>query len=217
MESHSTHSWFSIHQTDRDEKLKGAQSLIHYVTLCKYMLIPAQEVNLQGSEAFKQAKEYPALIPDYGPRGWCRLEWFIFSLLNEMQADRQEVQLYVIQRKGNLLQFPRVRQGDASYMPSKGDLSNPNDRQIIKAMEDKMIRAYGERIVNKAAAAGTEGNLKDKMIRPEHLASLGAAVKRYGSVSLNLDQNELGTEGVTVPVEFWETLVLESPTLTSLR
>ena len=69
--------WPSIHQDDKAEKLKGVMSLIKYATLSHYMLVPTEEERLSDIR--------PDLIPGYGSRGWCRVEYFIFSLIAEMR------------------------------------------------------------------------------------------------------------------------------------
>ena len=61
--------WQSIYQDDKEEKLKGVESLIKYTTLCEFMLVPTEEEMLPGSVA-----QYPERIPGYGKRGWCRCE-----------------------------------------------------------------------------------------------------------------------------------------------
>jgi hypothetical protein len=62
-------------------------------------------------------------------------------------------------------------------MPSGGALSNPNDKALVTALEDKMIEAYGTALVGvKCKAAGGEAvDLGDKMLRPQHVDALFAA------------------------------------------
>lgn len=118
--------WQSIYQDDKEEKMKGVRSLIKYATLCDYMLVPTEEegVDICGS---------PEDIPGYGSRGWCRCEYFIFSLAAEMRG--REVPLYGIRRDGSLEQYPRVvmnSAGDTGDMPSQGALSNPDDKALLR-------------------------------------------------------------------------------------
>ena len=75
----------SIYQDVKEEKLKGVRSLIKYATLSDYMLIPTDERKLEGL-----APKYPEWIPGYGDRGWCRVEYFIFSLAAEMREHEVE-------------------------------------------------------------------------------------------------------------------------------
>ena len=74
-----------------------------------------------------------------------RIEYFVFSLLAEMQG--HEVQLYAIKRNGVLNRYPTVKVLREEYMPSGGDLSNPNDQALVMGLEDKMIDAYGTALV----------------------------------------------------------------------
>lgn len=67
--------WFSIYQDDDKEKSKGVRSLIKYATLCTYMVVPLDQDPFDG-----MGEAYPDYIENYGERGWCRCEFFIFSL-----------------------------------------------------------------------------------------------------------------------------------------
>ena len=124
-----------------------------------------------------------------------RIEYFVFSLLAEMRG--QQVQLYAIKRDGALWRYPEVKVMFESNMPSGGALSNPNDQALVKGLEDKMIDAYGTAIVELKckAAGGGKVNLVRKMLRPQHVGALFAAVGRYHVAELNLDSNQLGDEG----------------------
>ena len=51
-------------------------SLIKYATLCDYMLVPTEEVELEGNAA-----KYPEDIPQYGARGCAASCTFSRSLL----------------------------------------------------------------------------------------------------------------------------------------
>ena len=123
-----------------------------------------------------------------------RIEYFVFSLLAEMRG--HEVQLYAIKRDGALNRYPEVRVGGEWNMPSGGALSNPNDQALVKGLEDKMIDAYGTAIVEvKCKAGGGMVNLSKKMLRPQHVGALFAAVERYQVAQLSLRDNQLGAEG----------------------
>ena len=124
-----------------------------------------------------------------------RIEYFVFSLLAEMQG--QQVQLYAIKRDGALNRYPKVQVHGEKDMPSGGALSNPNDQALVKGLEDKMIDAYGTAIVELKckAAGGEEVDLSKKMLRPQHVGALFAAVERYQVTELNLGSNQLGAEG----------------------
>ena len=124
-----------------------------------------------------------------------RIEYFVFSLLAEMRG--HEVQLYAIARDGALNRYPEVEVWGEDGVPSGGALSNPNDQALVKDLEDKMIDAYGTALVEvKCKAAGGKGvNLSDKMLRPQHVGALFAAVERYQVAKLDLTCNQLGAEG----------------------
>ena len=90
-------------QDDKEEKLKGVNSLIKYATLSDYMLVPTDLEKLEGF-----ATMYPASIPGYGERAWCRTEYFLFSLAAEMR-ESEVVELYAIKRNGKLQAYPSVK------------------------------------------------------------------------------------------------------------
>ena len=124
-----------------------------------------------------------------------RIEYFVFSLLAEMQG--REVKLYTILKDGAINRYPKVNVLREECMPSGGALSNPNDKALVKGLEDKMIDAYGTAIVElKCKAAGGEMvDLGYKMLRPQHVGALFAAVERYQVAKLDLYGNQLGAEG----------------------
>ena len=124
-----------------------------------------------------------------------RIEYFVFSLLAEMQG--QQVQLYAILRDGALNRYPEVKVLDEEGMPSGGALSNPNDQALVKGLEDKMIDAYGTALVEVKckAAGGKIVDLRWKMLRPQHVGALFAAVERYQVTKLVLGTNQLGADG----------------------
>ena len=124
-----------------------------------------------------------------------RIEYFVFSLLAEMKG--HEVQLYAIKRDGALHRYPKVEVLNERFMPSGGALSNPKDQALVKGLEDKMIDAYGTALVEvkcKAVSYG-EVDLSQKMLRPQHVGALFAAVERYQVAELDLRANQLGAEG----------------------
>ena len=109
-----------------------------------------------------------------------------------------EVQLYAIKRDGALNRYPQVQVLGKEDMPSGGALSNPNDLALVKGLEDKMVYAYGTAIVEikcKAAGRGGRVDLGRKMLRPQHVGALFAAVERYQVAKLELERNQLGAEG----------------------
>ena len=90
-------------QDDKEEKLKGVNSLIKYATLSDYMLVPTDLDELRGNAA-----KFPEEIPGYGERAWCRTEYFIFSLAAEMR-ESEVVELYAIKCGGELQAYPSVK------------------------------------------------------------------------------------------------------------
>ena len=124
-----------------------------------------------------------------------RIEYFVFSLLAEMQG--HEVQLYAITRDGGLNRYLTVSVGGEEDMPSGGALFNPDDQALVKGLEDKMIDAYGTAIVELKckAAGGKSVDVSSKMLRPQHVGALFAAVERYRVAELDLTNNQLGAEG----------------------
>ena len=122
-----------------------------------------------------------------------RIEYFVFSLLAEMQG--HEVQLYAIKRDGALNRYPEVKVGREEAMPSGGDLSNPNDKALVRALEDTIILAYGEVLAVTKCKLGGEVDLSGKMLRAEHMEVLGEAAAAHKVESLNLQENQLGPAG----------------------
>merc|ERR1712224_1098168 len=99
--------WYSIDQVDETQKKKGVASMLFYTTQAKYMLIPlATENTLKDpSDPDSECAYYPEDITEYGERGWCRVEYFIFSLWSQMQGSRYGVELYACGTDGELRQF----------------------------------------------------------------------------------------------------------------
>ena len=99
---------------------------------------------------------HPRPTPPTCPRS--RVEYFVFSLLAEMQGKEGHVQLYAIQRDGRLKQYKRVGMVE-SDMPSRGALSNPDDKALVKGLEDQIIDVYGRAIVEIKCSKAKEGEL----------------------------------------------------------
>ena len=78
-----------------------------------------------------------------------------------------------------------------------------------------MIDAYGTALVElKCKAAGGEKvDLRKKMLRPQHVGALFAAVERYQVAKLDLEFNQLGAEGGALVAAALKT----NTTLTELR
>ena len=125
------------------------------------------------------------------------------------------MQLYAITLDGALNRYPEVKVFFESDMPSGGALSNPNDKALVTALEDKMIEAYGTALVElKCKAAGDKMvDLRCKMLRSQHVGALFAAVERYKVVELDLRTNHLGADGGALVAAALKT----NTTLTVLR
>ena len=108
------------------------------------------------------------------------------------------VQLYAIQRGGELKQYPQVEFIGNGDLPSDGILSNPNDKPLVTEIQDKMIDTYGHAIVERFCGKAKEGEkvrLDYKLLRPQHVGSLMAAVEKHQVAKLLLNDNQLGPEG----------------------
>ena len=92
--------WQSIYQDDNEMKGKGVRSLIHWATRCDAMLVPTDEALVSA--------RYPEKIAGYGSRGWCRAEYFIFSLWSAIVGREGEVELYAASTDGTLKRFEEV-------------------------------------------------------------------------------------------------------------
>ena len=191
------------------EKLKGVMSLIRYATLSTYMLVPTEEKSLGKYR-------YPADIPHYGTRGWCRVEFFIFALWMSMLG-RKEVPLYGIARDGSLQQYKEVSYDGHGDLPSGGILSNPNDATAVKLLEETMIEAHGKAIVvHECKKAGSGGTvyLTKKLLRASYMPALSKAVNEHKITGLDLQANQLAQgDGVARIVE----MLQANPQLACLR
>ena len=126
-----------------------------------------------------------------------------------------EVQLYAILLNGALHRYPQVQVSGEEYMPSRGALAKPDDVARVTRLEDKMIEAYGTALVELKckAAGGKRVDLNRKMLRPQHVGALFAAVERYKVTELNLELNQLGAAGGELVAAALKT----NTTLTSLK
>ena len=148
---------------------------------------------LAASSLPSRARHLPSSRP--APRS--RVEYFVFSLLAEMQGREGEVPLYAILRGGGLNQYKKVQVMGEEFMPSGGALSNPDDQALVRGLEDQMIEAFGKAIVAPKCRAGAGGQvyLSCKMLRASHVDALVAAVEECKVAALNLHRNQLGDEG----------------------
>jgi hypothetical protein len=130
-------------------------------------------------------------------RAGCRVEFFIFSLYQEMRAaydlalegDGGPLRLFAVgsgglSGGGSSLQHFKVVEflgGDRGDMPSQGAFSVESDRESIAALESLVISAFGHAALRRAAKAVAAGDacvdLGAKMLRDEHLPTLRTLVE----------------------------------------
>lgn len=185
--------WFSIDQVDEASKAAGVRSMIHYTTKCTHMLVPVPTPTVVSgdyvdgeSDPEECAAYYPEDVADYGARGWCRIEYFVFGLFFEMleggggPCSRDALPLYAVGKDASELQQFKVVEflgGDRGDMPSQGIFSFESDRASIAQLEARMISAFGHAVIENAAASGeTTIDLGAKMLRDEHMPTLAKAV-----------------------------------------
>lgn len=160
--------WQSLDQQDKALKLKGVTSLINYVKMCKAMLVPTEETSLRVS--------YPNEIPQYGTRGWCRIEYFIFALLSEMADRNGKAEMYAAARDGKLKRFSDISfdGGAASDMPDQGAFSVESDREIVRGLQNDIIKAFGHAMICQACKDVTQTrlHLNGKMLQDQHMSTL---------------------------------------------
>ena len=178
--------WFSIEQDDRELKLAGIQSLIRYVTRCEYMLIPV-EVEERIEELGGCASFDPGSLPAYGPRAWCRCEWFIFMLWAEMEGAKK-VQLYAVNLQGELNQYKKVTLFGESDLPAGGDLTVEADRALIHDIQEQMLAAYVPAVIRNqcAGGAGGEVDLDRKMLDDKAMPALLTALRETRPTRLDI-------------------------------
>lgn len=70
--------WFCIYQDVPAIKGNGVRSLIRFVTLSDYMLVPLEDAT------YKEGEQRAHFSHVYASRAWCRSEHFIFQLWAEM-------------------------------------------------------------------------------------------------------------------------------------
>ena len=126
---------------------------------------------------------------------------------------RDSVELHAILCGGGLNQYPKVNVVEEKYMASGGDFSNPSDKEAVRALEDKMLEAYGNAIVVRKCKQGETVDLNSKMLRAVHVKALGAAIDEHKVVELDLGYNQLGDDGARALAA----VLKSNTTLTDLR
>ena len=185
--------WQSIYQDDNEMKGKGVRSLIHWATRCDAMLVPTDEARVSA--------RFPENIAGYGSRGWCRAEYFIFSLWSAIVGREGEVELYAASTDGELRRFKEVvfEGGAANDMPEQGDFSVEADRAVVKGLQDSMIRAFVPAVIRqKCEGKPKEVVLSSKMLLAEHVPVLVRQIEGGALAEctyLRLGANSIGDEG----------------------
>ena len=187
--------WFSIDQDDPELKLKGVQSLIKYATLCTFMLIPVEEEEdiRRLQDPHDAAGWDPSGLPGYGPRAWCRLEWFVFMLWAEMSGI-EPLQLHAVNLKGQLNQYKRLTfRSDLELedqLAAQGEVSAESDRVLIRDVQESMISAFVPKKIQDQCK-GPEGGVFDlycKLLSDQHVPALVEALQRQRPKKLNISR-----------------------------
>lgn len=158
--------YFSVNQIDADDREDALDSMVHYLSMCKAMLIPTQ----QEDGAIARAS-CPEELDGYCTRCWCRCECLLFAIASELQAASQRKEgggggegaskeaeevpllLFAASRSGALTQLPRTTWGSgtgAAGGSSELELSVEADRVYIAAMEATALDAYGRTHIRRA-------------------------------------------------------------------
>ena len=148
-----------IDQDDRVLQTKGINSLLTYAARSSFVLIPVGGHQLM-MRAFAEA-EHPSELVQYGERAWCRLESYIFLCLGEItnnvkdcfgygpilhnssfaclglgSANGTKEVLRALNDKAVGATFTRAE------MPSSGELTVEDDRELIRSIEDDVRNDY---------------------------------------------------------------------------
>ena len=198
--------WQSIYQDDKEMKLRGIKSLIHYTTCCEAMLIPSEDEEVDAP--------FPEYIFGYGKRGWCRAEYFFFSLSAAMKGCEGDVHLYAAATDGTLKRYKDVSfDGWAesqhvtggvigSDLPEGGDFSNEADRELIRTLQDQMIENFGHVIIRqKCEGKPTEVLLNSKMLGQQHMLTLCEHIANgdlHQVEKLEISRNAIGDAGAVM-------------------
>jgi hypothetical protein len=115
--------------------------------------------------------------------GWCRAEYFVFSLWSAIIGSVSNVQLYAAATDGTLKPFKSVEFDGYGDMPEQGDFSVETDRATVKGLQEQMIAAFGHVAIRQACEGATDVlDLNYKMLQDQHVPTLAEAVKAVPSV-----------------------------------
>ncbi|MEC7233091.1 MAG: hypothetical protein VXW31_09135, partial [Planctomycetota bacterium] len=188
------------------------------VPLNRKLLRPQHVGSLMAAVEKHQVARLHLGANQLGPEGWAKVAEYEKGKpqLPKYHVKGTGVQLYAIRRGGRLKQYPAVQFLRGGDLPSHGILSNPNDKPLVTEIQDKMIDTYGHAIVENICGKAKEGemvHLGQKLLRPQHVGSLMAAVEKHQVAKLDLQSNQLGPEGGAKLAEALKT----NASLTSLR
>ncbi|CAE8616137.1 unnamed protein product [Polarella glacialis] len=171
--------------------LAGVESLLSYASRSQFILIPVFP-KPAAVQAFQDA-EHPMDLLDYGERGWCRLEAYVFLCLGEITGQAvsccgygllfqckdsnvfsEELKALGTKQgcfgfKSSYEQLKPLMSGSAAFkreqLPSSGKFSVESDRVVILATEARIQNVYCRHAILSATAEYL--NLKDHMTRSQ--------------------------------------------------
>ncbi|CAE8585957.1 unnamed protein product [Polarella glacialis] len=186
-----------IEQDIEEEKLAGVESLLSYASRSQFILIPVFP-EPAAVQAFQEA-EHPMDLLDYGERGWCRLEAYVFLCLGEITGQAVSCCGYGLLFKCSVSdvfseelkapgssyeQLKPLMSYSASFkreqLPSGGRFTVESDRAVILAIEAQIQNVYGRH----AILTATEKHLSLK----RHLGPHGTYEASLGQFALDAKQ-----------------------------
>ena len=145
--------YFSVDQLDAESRDDALDSICHYVSMSKVLLIPTQQ---EGTICASRPEE----LDGYSSRGWCRCECIVFSICSQLLAASQghkeaeeEVALaiYAASTSGDLTHLPRTAWSAAQ--PASGEVSMEADRAHIETIQRTALDASGRSKIRRACRA----------------------------------------------------------------
>ena len=151
--------WFSVDQVDAENRDDALDSMCHYVSMCKVLLIPTQQ-----EEATIRAS-CPKELEGFGSRCWCRCEVNLFAIASELLAASQGtdqagegLRIFAASRSGALNHLPRTTWSAA--LPVSGELSVEADRAHVEGMHAMALDAYARTHVRRACRAAQKQKVR---------------------------------------------------------
>jgi hypothetical protein len=171
--------YYSVDQLDAENREDARNSVMHYVTQSRAMLIPTRQEGLICARC-------PEELEGYSSRTWCRCECILFGIASRLaaaaiaskkgQLDQQEAEaegllLYAASTSGTLAHLPTTSWSAA--LPASGELSVEADRAHIEEMQARALDACGRAKIRSVCKAAQ----KDKVMkRAAGCAVLGASM-----------------------------------------